>query len=140
MHRFILPALFLSGVRSIMNPSSRWILICTIKITGWVATASLTVLVVLWVLDSLHLFVLVLTYEALFTLLVGVVQILSSYIYKKDSIQYRGGFRVGWFDFKKFAKLKPRERHRYRQEGVITVAIALVLLAATTIIQFSALR
>jgi len=46
------------------------------------------------------------------------------------------GFRTGWFDFRKFAKLKPKERQRYRQEGTIMVMIGLVLLVGITIAHF----
>ncbi|UCG45726.1 MAG: hypothetical protein JSV58_02830 [Candidatus Bathyarchaeota archaeon] len=116
------------------------VLIAIAKIAGWISAASLIAAVLLWIFDSLHLLILAITYEALFTLIVGVVQTLSSYVYKKDSIRYRWGFRTRWFDFAKFAKLKPRERQRYRQEGAITVAIALILLAVTIILQLHMLR
>lgn len=98
------------------------------KILGWIAALNLIVLPVLWILKILNLLTLILIYEALLILILGAFQILSSYIYRKDSIPYRMGFRTGWFDFQKFAKLKPEERQRYRQEGIIMVIISIALL------------
>ena len=111
-------------------------LACVMKITGWIAVASLIILPILWILIFPHLFTLVLVYEALFTLTIGVLQILSSYIYRKNSIPYRWGGRTGWFDSKRFAELKPKERQRYRQEGTITTVIGSIVLTATIIIHF----
>jgi len=47
------------------------------------------------------------------------------------------GSRTGWFNFEKFAKLKPEERMKYRQEGTIMIILGLTLLIATTILHFS---
>jgi len=99
-----------------------------IKIIGLLVVVNLIVLPILWILKILHMFTLVLMYESLFILFIGVFQILSSYIYKENSIPYRGGFRTGWVDFKKFARLKPEERRRYRQEGIIMAIVGLLFL------------
>ena len=112
----------------IVKPSSHWKLAFAMKILGWIVALNLIVLPVLWILKILNLLTLILIYEALLILILGAFQILSSYIYRKDSIPYRMGFRTGWFDFKKFAKLKPEERQRYRQEGIIMVIISIALL------------
>lgn len=101
------------------------------KILGWIITLNVLVLPFLWIFEILYLFTIILVYEASFILLIGILQILSSYIYKENSIPYRFGSRTGWWDFKKFARLKPEERHRYRQEGKIMVAIGLALLFGT---------
>lgn len=135
--RFYPLAPFYLGVTFIPKSSSHWMLACAMKISGWIVVASLIVLPILWILNFLHLFTLILAYEALFTLAIGVFQILSSYIYRKDSIPYRWGGRTGWFDFRKFAELKPKERQRYRQEGTITAVIGFIVLTATITIHFS---
>lgn len=124
-------------MKFIFKPSFHWILAFTMKILGWVVVVNLIVLLVLWVLNFLHLFTLILVYEALFVSVIGVFQILGTYIYRKNSIPYRfGGSRTGWFDFKKFSKLKPKERQRYRQEGIIMILIGFVLLFVTIIVHF----
>jgi len=97
---------------------------------------NLMVFSILWILKILYLFTVVLAYEGFFVAFVGVLQILGSYIYRKNSIPYRRGSRTGWFDFKKFAKLKPEERQRYRQEGKIMVIVGLVLLIPSIITHF----
>lgn len=123
-------------MRFIFKLSFHWMLVFIMKILGCIVVLNLIVSPVLWVLKILNLFTLILIYEALFILIIGVFQILGSYIYRKNSIPYRMGFRTGWFDFKKFAKLKPTERQRYRQEGIIMVIIGLVLLFGTIIAHF----
>lgn len=123
-------------MRFIFKPSFHWMLVFVMKILGLIVVLNLMILPVLWVLKILNLFTLILIYEALFILTIGAFQILGSYIYRKNSIPYRLGFRTGWFDFKKFAKLKPTERQRYRQEGIIMVIIGLVLLFGTIIAHF----
>lgn len=109
------------------------------KISGYIIAFNLIILLILWIFKILDLFTPILIYEALFILILGVFQILGSYIYRKNSIPYWGGFRTGWFDFGKFAKLKPEERQRYRQEGTIMVVIGLALCVAAIIVHFSML-
>jgi uncharacterized membrane protein HdeD (DUF308 family) len=46
------------------------------------------------------------------------------------------GARTGWFNFEKFAKLKPEERQKYRVEGIIMIVIGLFLLFGTIIAHF----
>jgi len=118
------------------NRNAHWVSFVA-KILGLIAVLSLIALCILWVFRTLYLFTLILTYEALFILIAGVFQILGSYIYREDSIPYSRGFRTGWIDFRKFAKLKPKERQRYRQEGTIMVIIGLILCATTIIVHFS---
>lgn len=107
-----------------------------IKILGMIGILNLIALPVLWGLEVPHLFTIILLYEASFVLVVGAFQILGSYIYRKDSIPYRLGFRTGWFNFEKFAKLEPEERQRYRQEGIIMIIIGLALLFLVPIVAF----
>ncbi|MFQ6064997.1 MAG: hypothetical protein ACE5L6_05925 [Candidatus Bathyarchaeia archaeon] len=109
------------------------------KVIGYIAALNMIVLTFLWFLELLYLLIFILIYEALFILILGVFQILASYIYRKNSIPYRTGFRTGWFDFRKFAKLKPEERQRYRKEGRIMIAIGLALCIAAIIVYFSML-
>ena len=123
-------------MRLIARPSYHWMLQFTMKIFGWIILLNFAVLPILWALQILHLFTLILMYEVIFILIIGVFQILGSCIYREDSIPYRMGFRTGWFDFKKFSKLKPEERQRYRQEGIIMVIIGLVLFLGTVIAHF----
>jgi hypothetical protein len=123
-------------MRFIVKPSFHWMLAFAMKISGGIVILDLIILSVLWVLKILYLFTLILIYEAIFILIIGIFQILGSYIYRKDSIPYRMGFRTGWFDFEKFTKLKPEERQRYRQEGIIMVIIGLVLFFGTVIAHF----
>ena len=120
----------------IFKASFHWVLAFVMKISGWIVVLNLIILPILWVLKILRLFTLILIYEALFISILGVCQILGSYIYRKNSIPYRIGFRTGWFDFKKFSKLKPKERQRYRQEGIIMVMIGLVFLFGIIVAHF----
>lgn len=123
-------------MRLIVTRSFHWMLQFAMKIFGWIILLNLVVLPILWVLKILHLFAVILMYEAIFLLIIGVFQILGSYVYRKDSIPYRMGFRTGWFDFEKLSKLKPEERQRYRQEGMIMVIIGLILFLGTVIAHF----
>jgi hypothetical protein len=120
----------------IVRPSFHWMLAFAMKILEWIILLNLIVLPILWVFKILYIFTFVLIYEAIFILIIGVFQILGSRIYREDSIPYRMGFRTGWFDFKKFSKLKQKERQRYRQEGIVMVVIGLVLLVGTLIAHF----
>jgi|GEM_PF-2634620 len=127
-------------MRLIPKPSYHWIIVFIIKILGLFTILNLLILPILWILKTLYLFALILTYEALFIIIVGVLQILGSYIYRKTSIHspWAGlGSRTGWFNFEKFAKLKPEERMKYRQEGTIMIILGLTLLIVTTILHFS---
>lgn len=110
-----------------------------IKILARIAILNLAVFLILWVMRILRILALVLTYEALFIVFLGICQILGSYIYRRNSVHYRWagmGARTGWFDFKKFAKLKPEDRKKYRQEGIIMIVIGLLLLFGTVIVHF----
>ena len=123
-------------MRFIFKRNVHWMLAFVVKILGYIIILNLVILPILWILKILYLSTLILMYEALFTLIIGVFQILGTFIYRENSIPYRLGFRTGWWDFRKFAKLKPEERQRYRQEGIIMVIIGFLLLAATIITHF----
>ena len=107
-----------------------------IKILKFIVALNLIVLPSLWVLRIPLWSTIVLAYEGFFLAFIGVLQILGSYIYREDNIPHRGGFRTGWFDFKKFGKLKLEERERFRQEGMVMAGIGLVLLVGTAIVHF----
>jgi hypothetical protein len=107
-----------------------------IKISGLLVMLNSIVFPILWVLGTPFWFITVLAYEGFLVTSIGILQVLGSYIYRENSIPYRGGFRTGWFDFRKFAKLKPEERERYRQEGIIMLLVGLLLLAGIAIVQF----
>jgi hypothetical protein len=70
----------------------------------------------------------ILAYEALLILGYGVIQFLGSRIYREDSVVYRQGGRTAWWDFRRFAKLSPEERERYRQEGLILAVIGAIMM------------
>ena len=70
----------------------------------------------------------ILAYEALLILGYGVIQFLGSWIYREDSVVYRHGGRTAWWDFRRFAKLSPEERERYRQEGLILAVIGAIMM------------
>lgn len=114
-----------------------WSLAFVIKILGYLTAINLIILPILWIVNILYLFAPILIYEGFFTIFLGTLQILSSYIQREKGTPYRFGFRTGWFDFKKFAKLKPEERQRYRQEGKIMIIMGVILMVATIIIHFS---
>jgi hypothetical protein len=82
----------------------------------------------LWAFQSLGMLLLILAYEALLILGYGGIQFLGSWIYREDSVVYRQGGRTAWWDFKRFAKLPPEERERYRQEGLVLVAIGAIMM------------
>ena len=107
-----------------------------VKVLGYISIFNLIVLPILWFLEATNLFTLVFIYEALFVLVIGIFQILGSYIYRENRYP-PSGVITGWFDFKKFAKLKPEERQRYRQEGKIMIIMGVVQCAATIIVHFS---
>jgi hypothetical protein len=123
-------------MRSSFRVSHLWMLGLVLRILGLLVVLNLMVLLILWLLKILYLFAVVLAYEGFFVAFLGVLQILGSYIYREDSIPYRGGFRTGWFDFRKFAKSKPEERKRFRQEGIIMIVIGLTLLVGLAIVHF----
>ncbi len=107
-----------------------------LKILGYTIVLNMIILSILWTLKILHLFTLILIYEALFVSIIGVFQILCSYIYKEDRYPRHKSI-VEWFDFRKFAKLKPEERQRYRQEGKIMIIIGLLIVVAAIIVYSS---
>ena len=123
-------------MKFIFKRNVHWILMFVLRISGYIITANLIILPILWILKILHLFFLILIYEGFFTIFIGVLQVLGSFIYRENSIPYRLGFRTGWFDFRKFAKLKPEERQRYRQEGIIMAMIGFIPLITAIIIHF----
>ena len=92
-------------MKFIFKRNVQWPLAFGIKILGYIVILNLVILPILWILEILYLSTLILIYEALFTSSIGVFQILCSFIYRENSIPYRMGFRTGWWDFKKFAKL-----------------------------------
>jgi len=101
-----------------------------LKTLACIGALSLIAFLVLWILGILSLLTLILAYEGFFTAFLGVLQILSSFIYRENSIAHRwGGARTGWFDFRRFAKLKQEERQKYRQEGAILTLIGFLILS-----------
>jgi len=124
-------------MRFIFKQNVHWMLVFVMKIVGYIVALNLIILLILWILKALYLFTSILVYEGFFTSFIGILQILGSFIYRENSIQYRLGFRTGWFDFRRFAKLKPKERQRYRKEGAVMIIIGLILLVATAILHFS---
>lgn len=123
-------------MKSISKPSFHHMSAFVMRILRWILVLNLAVLSILWVLEILSLFVFILMYEALLISILGIFQILATHIYKKNSLPYRTGFRTGWVDFKKFAKLKPEERKRYRQEGIIMIIVGLLLLCGSIVVHF----
>lgn len=123
-------------MRLMVGLSFHWMLAFAMKILGWIILLNLIVLPILWVFKILYIFTFVLIYEAIFIVVVGVFQILGSRIYREDSIPYRMGLRTGWFDFKKFSKLKQKERQRYKQEGIVMLVIGVALIFGTLIAHF----
>lgn len=125
-------------MRSISDQGSHQIVKFVVKNLGYVMVLNSVVLAVLWILRDLHLFTPILMYEVVFISGLGVLQILASRIHKGDGLSYRWGkYRAYWLDLRKFAKLKPEERSRYRQEGKVRITIGLTLLIATIILHFS---
>ena len=107
-----------------------------VRTAGYITVFDLVILFILSVVRLLNLFVVVLVYEALFVTIVGVLQILCTYIYRED--RYPSSYvGTGWFDFRKFAKLKPEDRQRYRQEGTAMIIIGLVIWVALIIVHFT---
>ena len=105
-----------------------------LKTIGYLVALNLIVLPILWLLESLHLLTLILIYEALFISIIGIYQILGSRIYRENSIHYRYGMRLGWWDYRKFSKLKPEERDQCHKEGKILMLFGIILgLAATSV-------
>jgi hypothetical protein len=123
-------------MRLTIKPSCNWILQFIVKTFSLIILLNLVVLPILWALKILYIFTLILMYEAAFIFILGVFQILGSCIYREDSIPYRMGFRTGWFDFRKFSKLKSRQRQLYRQEGIIMTTIGLALFLGSLIAHF----
>ena len=121
-------------MRSAFERDVDWMLAFVLKVIGYIVALNLIVLPILWFLEIFHLLTLILIYEALFISIIGVLQILGSYIYREDSIPYRHGFRLGWWNYRKFAKLNPEERNRCRKEGKILVMFGLILGLTTIII------
>jgi hypothetical protein len=125
-------------VRPISNQDFHQIVKFVVENLGYVMVVNSVVLVVLWILRNLHLFTPILMYEVVFISGLGVLQILASRIHKGDGLSYRWGkYRAHWLDLRKFAKLKPEERSRYRQEGKVRITIGVTLLIAAIILHFS---
>ena len=123
-------------MKFIFKRNFEWVLAFGMKVLGYIAILNLVILPILWILEILYLSTLILVYEALFTSSIGGFQIFCSFIYRENSIPYRMGFRTGWWDFKKFAKLTPEERTRYRKEGILTMIIGFMLGLTAIIIHF----
>ena len=125
-------------MRSISDQGSHQMVKFIVKNLGYVMVLNSVVLAVLWILRDLHLFTPILMYEVVFISGLGVLQILASHIHKGDGRSYRWGkYRAYWLDLRKFAKLKPEERSRYRQEGKVRITIGLTLLIGAIILHFS---
>jgi len=110
-------------------------IIFTVRLT----VLNLAILAFLWALQNLNMLILILSYEALLILAVGAFQFLGSCIYREDSVAYQHGARTAWWDFKRFAKLTPEERERYRQEGLSLVAISVIMMLLILIARLWAL-
>jgi hypothetical protein len=124
-------------VGGIIKQNARWVLLFVLRILGYVLIFNVVVLPILWVFGVLYMATLVLTYEAVVLLILGALQVLATYVYRENSIPSRwGGSRTGWFDFKRFAELKPKQRQRYKAEGIIITTIGALLLAITAITHF----
>lgn len=124
-------------MESVPKSDSSWMLAFALKILVYIGVLDLVILLVLWILGILSLLILILVYEGLFTAFLGVLQILSSFIYRENSVAHRwGGARTAWFDFRRFAKLKPEERQKYRQEGAIMVLVGFMLLSVSITAHF----
>ncbi len=76
-------------MKFIPKSNSHWKLALALKILRWVVISNLAVLAILWILRLQNLFILILAYEAFFILIIGVLLILSTYVYRKDSIPSR---------------------------------------------------
>lgn len=121
-------------MNSAFERNVHWAFALGLKVTGYIVALNLIVLPILWFLEILHLLALILIYEASFLSIIGVVQILGSRIYREDSIPYRHGGRPGWWDCRKFAKLKPEERTRCRKEGRVLIMLGFILGLTTIIV------
>ena len=130
-------------MKSTSKVSRPWMFSFLTRVLGLVMVLDLVVFFVLWVFGIADLFGVVLTYEGFFVTLLGVLQVLSSYIHREDrgeteeSVVYRKMFSPVWFDFRRFAKLTPEERKRYRQEGILMVIVGLGLLVGVVVLRFS---
>lgn len=124
-------------MKFIFKRNFQWVLAFGIKILGYIVILNLVISPILWILEILYLSTLILVYEALFTSSIGIFEILCSFIHRENSISYRMGFRTGWWDFKKFAKLTPEERNRHRKEGTIMIMIGFLLGLTAIIVHFS---
>ncbi len=109
--------------------SHLWIAVFALKLVGGIIVLNLIISPILWLSGNLPFIPAILTYESFFITFLGVLQILSSYIYRENSIRSRWGSRTGWLDFKKFAKMEAKERKKYRQEGQILFIIGLMFLS-----------
>jgi len=123
-------------MRSAFEQDVHWMLAFVLKVIGYIVALNLIVLPILWFLEILYLLILILVYEALFISILGVLQILCSYIYRAERYPPQHAL-IKWFDFREFAELKPEERQRYRQEGRIMITIGLTLCIAAIIVHFS---
>jgi hypothetical protein len=130
-------------MKSTSKVSRPWMSSFLNRVLGLVMVLDLVVFAVLWVLGIAYLFAVVLTYEGFFVTFLGVLQTLASYVYKEDRGEteeraiYRSGFSPVWFDFRRFTKLTPEERKRYRQEGILMVIVGLGLLVGVVVLRFS---
>ena len=130
-------------MKSTSKVSRPWMFGFLSRVLGLVVVLDLVVFSVLWVLRIADLFGVVLTYEGFFVTFLGVLQVLASYVFREDRgetgerVAYYSPFSPVWFDFRRFAKLTPEERKRYRQEGVLMVIVGLGLLVGVAVLRFS---
>lgn len=125
-------------MRSILIQDFHQIVKFVAKNLGYIIVLNSIVLPVLWILNDLQLFIFILVYEGAFIFGLGVLQILASRIQKGDGLSYCWGkYRAYWLDLRKFAKLKPEERSKYRQEGKVRITIGLALPIVAIILRFS---
>lgn len=120
----------------VSNRNVHSVLAFVVKILGYIMVLNLTISLILLALGIFGLFAIVLTYEALFISIIGFFQILCTYIYRENRCPSFPAVTAKWFDFRKFAKLKPEERQRYRKEGKIMIIIGLATCIAAVIIHF----
>lgn len=123
---------FMMGYRlkSTLERDIHWIRF-GMKVFGYVAAVNLFVLPILWVSNILS--ALVFVYEGAVLVLVGGAQFLLSFLYYRRNSDSKIDQRYpypgsGWLDHRiLFKRLKPEERKRYRQEGMITVMVGFTL-------------
>ena len=126
---------------SVFTRSADWVSF-SIKVLTYTAVVNLCVLPILWVSNTYS--ALIFVYEAAVLLFLGGVELLLSYVYyEKDTSSaidqkypYPGPSILNHKQV--FKRLKPDERKRYRQEGMIMVVFGLSLVLVAIIAQLAA--